>query len=315
MKLEENSSALNKYDAILLITEKNLPVLKTSMPYIRKNLGAQSIYAVASKRIKDDVEALGIDFLDEDNLIEGLTFSRIKELIAVRGLDTSRTGWYYQQFLKYGFAYKSNFEYYLTWDADTIPLNEIRYFHNELPSFVEKKELHWGYFDTIDRLFNGEIRRYDPAISFVAENMMFNANVVKEIIAVIESNKKIQGQNFYEKIINTVKPEYFQSGFSEFETYGNYVKIKYPGMYGSLRLRTLRNGSFFVGREPSVDQIEWAKRDFDIMSIEGRELFIAKVTRHKWFRKIVHLKTISKVILKARSIRRTILGLEKLDYD
>ena len=125
----------------------------------------------------------------------------------------------------------------------------------------------------------------------------------------------LSGNKYYEKIINAINPEDFESGFSEFETYGNYVKLKYPGLYGSLKLRTLRNGSFFVGASPSVDQIKWAKKDFDIMSIEGKELFISKMSQKAWFRKSIRLKTISKPVLKMRSIRRSILGFERLDYD
>lgn len=313
--LNNQSGSNIKYDAILLVTDKSLPVLEISLPYIKKNLGVQKIYAIAPSRIQDKLKTMSVGYIDEDSLIPGLTFRRIKQLIENRGLDTNRTGWYYQQFLKYGFSYVTKNEYYLTWDADTIPLNSITYFNDGKPSFVEKKEMHQGYFNTLNTLFRGEIYRYDSSVSFVAENMLFNTTIVREVIERIESNDSLDGNTFYEKIINAVEPEDFQSGFSEFETYGNYVKIKHPDLYGSLNLRTLRNGSFFVGIEPTQDQVEWAQRDFDIMSIEGRETFVAKLSTHKWFRKVFRLKTISKLVLKMRSMRRTILGLEKLDYD
>ena len=313
--LNNQPGNVNKYDAILLVTEKNLPVLEISFPYIRDNLGAQNIYAIAPSRIKDKLIFMGVSYIDEDCLIPDLTFSRIKQLIENRGLDTRRTGWYYQQFLKYGFSYVTENEYYLTWDADTIPLNKISYFINGKPSFVEKKEMHQGYFNTLNTLFDGNIYRYNPNISYVAENLLFNTSIVKEIIEIIESNDKIAGNTFYEKIINAVAPQDFQSGFSEFETYGNYVRIKHPSLYGSLNLRTLRNGSFFVGIEPTQDQVEWAQRDFDIMSIEGRQTVVVKLSSHKWFREVFRLKTVSKFVLKMRSIRRSLLGLEKLDYD
>ena len=313
--MESNNEDLEKYEVILLVTEKNLPVLRISVHYIQLNLGAQRIYAIASSKIKHELESIGVLFIDEDTLMDGLTFSRVKELIKKSGLDVRRTVWYYQQFLKYAFSYKSNYTYYLTWDADTIPLNRIYYFKSGKPSFIEKKEFHKGYFDTLNNLFNGKIYRYSQDISFIAENMMFNSKIVKEIIDTIEKNNSLKGKNFFERIINAVNPEYFSSGFSEFETYGNYVKIKYPELYGSLNLRTLRNGSFFVGLEPLQSQVEWAKRDFDIMSIEGRELFIAKWSKNKWFQKCFRLRTISKLVLKGRSIRRSLLGLEKLDYD
>jgi hypothetical protein len=203
----------------------------------------------------------------------------------------------------------------LTWDADTIPLKKINYFPNNKPSFIEKKEYHKAYFNTLEKLFSGSVYRVDEKTSYIAENMMLNRNVIKEIITIIENNDKIKGNFFYDKIIETINSEDFESGFSEFETYGNYIRLFHPDMYSSIKLKTLRNASFFIGEVPEREQLEWAKLDYDIVSIEGQQFFIANLSKKKFFRSCFKLRYIAKTVLRLRSIRRNILGKEKLDYD
>jgi len=303
----------NKYDVILLITPKNLSILKVSIPYIKANIGAEDIYGIASRTIKEDVLKLGIKFLDEDNIIEGLTLESLKKEINFRGLNEGRAGWYFQQFIKYAYSNYSKYDYYLAWDSDTIPLKKISYFLNNSPSLIEKKECHSAYFRTIQVLFNGEVYRTNPTVSYVAENMMFNKRIVQEIMRKITVNSG--SGTFYEGILNAISRDDFESGFSEFETYGNYVDIFYPAIYRKMKLSTLRNGSFFLGRSPEKEQLEWARRDYDIVSIEGRQLFIAGLSKYELFRRLFRLKDIAGIVLRIRSFRRKILRKEKLDYE
>ena len=150
-----------------------------------------------------------------------------------------RTGWYFQQFLKLGFALSEYAkEYYLTWDADTIPLRHIDMFDAEgKPYFAMKTEYHKPYFDTMKRLLG--INKIVP-FSFIAEHMMFKVSLVKELISIID-NTQIEDSTWFEKVINATDFEAAKCSemFSEFETYGTYCMNCYPDAYSYHKLNTL----------------------------------------------------------------------------
>ena len=63
--------------------------------------------------------------------------------------------------------------------------------------------------------------------SYIAEHMMFNKNVMTEMLGDIEKSP-IYGDSWYEKIINATDSTNVNS-FSEFETYGNFCLNHYLG--------------------------------------------------------------------------------------
>lgn len=275
-----------KYDAILMVVPEKIELLKTTYAYLLKNLGAERIILVANKECKQQIdEVFGnvsqISFMDEDEVLDGLTFNSIREHLERICGDGHRTGWYFQQFLKMAYAYKCKNEYYLLFDSDTVALNEIPYFGDDgKPQFITKREYYQFYFDTMDKLFGGKVGRVDPNVSYIAENMMINKKVMIEIMESIEANSLIPGDVFYKKILNAINPDIVKNtGFSEFETYGNYVKTLYPDMYNNIKLRTQRLGTFLFGKQPSTAQLEWAAKDYDIMSFESHgKTWLAKKT-------------------------------------
>jgi len=65
---------------------------------------------------------LRIELIDEDSLAEGLKRDYVSALLVARGANPERSGWYFQQFLKLCYSLDpSASDYYLVWDADTIP--------------------------------------------------------------------------------------------------------------------------------------------------------------------------------------------------
>ena len=59
----------------------------------------------------------------------------------------------------------------------------------------------------------------------------------------ISHNKKLIGNTWYEKIINCIDPKYlYHTGFSEFETYGSFVKVHYKQVYSKRLWKSLRQG-------------------------------------------------------------------------
>lgn len=261
-----------KYNVVIPLSQSNIPLLKTLSFYIKNNLDVKDIVVISKGDCKDKIKELSPDciFFDEDKIVEGLTFNNITELVHKRNkYSRNRSGWYFQQFLKYSYAYLCKDEYYLIWDADTIPINKIHMVDEESkPYFDVKHEYHKPYFSTIGRLFNNDVKKPLP-FSFISEHMLFKTEYVIEMLNRIEANSNIDGTKYFEKIINAVrKVDISGSGFADYETYGCYVSRYYPGLYKERIVPSLREGMIVFGENPTPEQLEWAAKDYDIVSFE-----------------------------------------------
>lgn len=175
-----------------------------------------------------------------------------------------RFGWYYQQFLKMGFALSRYADKeYLIWDADTILLNKINFFDRGKMIFTPKSEYHKAYFVTINRLLG-----YDKEVqySYIAEHMPVSVPIMQELIAKI-SNSDIPGSSWTEKIL-AATPEDDPNGFSEFETYGTYCYHNYSGCISLRELRTYREGGRHYSRLVPRHILKKLSGKYDTVSIE-----------------------------------------------
>ena len=181
-----------------------------------------------------------INFINEKILLD---VDKIKQLIKDRN-ETAvlRSGWYIQQFLKMIYCNICQDKYYLIWDSDTIPVKKVKMFENNgKPIFDVKTEYYEPYFITMKNIFPelGKKFRY----SFISEHMIINTKLMKNMINRISDNKNLIGNTWYEKIINCIDPKYlYHSGFSEFETYGSFVKVHYKQVYSIRLWKSLRKG-------------------------------------------------------------------------
>lgn len=262
-----------KYDVIIPVAFKDYSFLNKSYHYLCENLGAEKIFILTNGRmahylplvIKKDPLFI---VLDEDKLIDGLTYQNINSIIKAQGRKHTNAGWFFQQFLKMGFAlsdYCKN-DYYLSWDADTIPLRKINFFDNhERPFFTMKTEYHKPYFVAIKRLLG--IEKVNDG-SYIAEHMMFNKKIMCEILVKIQESR-VDGVVWYEKILNAIVPELVSTdSFSEFETYGSFCKLNYPSLYVERQMPTFRRGGLIQGRFVSDDILKKLGEDFAVSSFE-----------------------------------------------
>jgi hypothetical protein len=207
--------------------------------------------------------------IDENALFKGMTMDSLRSLFSSMGRDTMRTGWYFQQFIKMAFALSKycNTDYYLSWDSDTIPLKKLDFFDQDgNPYFTMKLEHHEPYFSAIERLLG--ITNFNKR-SYIAENMLFNKNVMKDLITQICSNNRYDGKDWYVKILQALDPESISPmGFSEFETYGTFCFNRYPVLYKERTLPSFRCGSLIQGRFVSDKILEKLSFDQDIASFE-----------------------------------------------
>ena len=227
-----------------------------------------------------------------------------------------RAGWYLQQLLKLSWAYKTEDPYYIVIDADTIPLNHLDFVTEDGRFlFTRKIEYNKPYFDTIETLFDGNLKRIVD-FSFIAEHMVFSTNHVKHMLSMIEENNKIKGKKFWEKILYSINPKDIEkSGFSEFETYGNFMFKYYPELVEPRKIRTEREAVYLIGSSPSKKILDWASRDYDVISIESldyKKTLITSLSSMSLIRRLLHLRTIAKWRRKIRSIYRKLL--RKADF-
>lgn len=259
-------SLVMNYDVIICVGWNDLTIVKKTVEYVRKNLEGKNIYLIVNSFFfscfpSSFLEKYNVILLDEDQLIQDFSYRQNREFIEKNRHGFS-PGWYFQQFLKMAFS-KSIYagDYYLIWDADTLPLSKIKFEENGKLLFTAKKEYHEEYFITMDKLLGlKKIKDY----SFIAEHMLIKTDIMKEIISKI-SGEASEPWPF--TVLKTVRPK-AKGGFSEFETYGTYVSHYYPELYSSRTLNTWRNAGYVFGRNISDKDIEALSVDLDIISLE-----------------------------------------------
>lgn len=254
-----------KFDVIIPVSLSHRDRALFLLPYIRKFLNPKKIILITDLSIFMK-ENIGVIYLDENEIFPEMNIEIIKKYVGEK-----RAGWYFQQFLKMSYAYICKDEYYLVWDADTIPLKKMYFedFTDQKKIFTIKEEYHKPYFSTLRKLFNNEIER-SGNFSFIAEHMLINKKIMLELINKIENNNEIQGGRFFEKILYAInKEDLIGSGFSEYETYGNYVMKMYPQLYKIRTLKTLREGAHYLGLKPSHKMLEWIAKEYDTVSLEN----------------------------------------------
>ncbi len=273
------------FDLVIPVSEKDIDILLTNLFYIQKYIKCDKVIIISSKCVCDRFRAYPVRFMEEDELDEDMSYKVIYDDLVLRGGET-RAGWYFQQFLKMAYAQWSKNEYYLIWDADTIPIKEIRFFDDGMrPIFSVKDEYNKAYFDTINVLLG---LKKSIKESFIAEHMMFRKDYMLQLIDDISSSSP--DQPWFKTILSSVRDEQIRyAGFSEFETYGTYVIDRYPGMYSFRRIKAFRNGRIYFKHTPSTDVLQWIAKKYETISFEKsqKNQMDLDIYRIRWFRKIV----------------------------
>lgn len=227
-----------------------------------------------------------VEFVDEETLYPGMTKQRVRELVVAGGGHFTRSNWYFQQFLKMAYALRCREDSYLIWDADTIPVRKINFFQDGKPQFSYCDDYFPDYYNTIEKLFDGRIKRASEKC-FIVEHMVIIKSYMQELLQVICDNNKLEGEHFYEKILHAVDRNAMKdSGFSEFETYATYMLTEHSDVYGIRRLKACRYGLVLMGNEMDADKEAWLSKDLDTISFE--HFCRPSIFRKKWLNKEVY---------------------------
>ena len=247
-------------ELILQTIERDVPVLAIGLPYMMRFIRPSRITFIASARCLAKIQASGLvspgsRLLDEDDVVPGLSLGLVQDLLERRGADRGRAGWYLKQILNLAYATREDAgPHYLTWDSDSIPLRPIEFFDGRgRILYARKSERHRAYFDTLQRLLGiGRLARF----SFIAEHMMFDRAVSRDLLAAIMKGEPFGGAALAARIIGAVADEHLsRSGFAEYETYGTWALATRPETISIRKMRSSRRGTAFFGRSPGVAEL------------------------------------------------------------
>lgn len=312
---------MKEFDIYIISSKSDWNTAKKTIPLIKKNIYCRNIFIVSSAEIKSEVESSGCcGFVNEDEVFEGLSYGSVKKYLKDNGFMEENAGWYLQQFLKLSISTICQDEYYLVWDADTIPMRKIDFFDKDgKPYFNLKREYFYSYFRTITNLFG--INKVTKE-SYISEHMLFNKRILEEMLQKITDDRIFAGSNFWEKILSAsqmILPDFIkkdQRYFSEFETYGTYIDNFYPEFYSKRKLVTLRYGVDFFGAEPSSEILEWISKDFDTVSFEKwgvpQTEFIDRTLDKKYRQKYSAAKYVRNVVSEKK--RKAYFAVIKRDF-
>lgn len=248
---------------------RDLPVYRNTFRSLRRHLPEAEIHVITRREDFNLFRAAcGSDLVlwDEDQIVENMTLSQLMQY--PKPFLKKRSGWYFQQFLKFSFVNVANDhdEHYLIWDADTVLLRPLNFFDAAgRPFYTAAKEHHLPYFTTFESLFGKSAQR---EFSFISQHQIIHKATLRKMLAEIETRNP-DSKNWAWAIIDNIKGEGI-SLFSEYETYGHYLKLNSENAYAVRHLKWTRHGEKWAGYPPSPKRLEEMSRNFDYAAFEFR---------------------------------------------
>lgn len=271
------SSHHQPLDIVMACRAADLRIAQLTVKYLRRFLQVGIIYLfTARSNLNRFRRVLGpeVNLIDEDTALPDMTLQKLKEL-SLPGFPGA-AGWYFQQLLKFSFCDRGvPGDYYLIWDADTIPLRPVEFFDPRgRMIFTTADENHSPYFDTYRNLLGEEPHR---EFSFISQHMIVQKELLWEMLARIE--RKFPGpESWAWKIMRNLVGD-GTNLFSEYETLGHYVKNHYPERAVYRRLAWLRDGSLRVRGMPSLTDLDRLGREYDFAAFEAAERPLRRTMR------------------------------------
>jgi len=209
-------------DIVIAAVDKDYDVLVHVIDSIRLNIkhpvGDIIVISPNSESIIKLCEEKKCTFVDENTVLP-ITKKDID--YSANGVD--RSGWLFQQFLKWsGDKYAKN-EYFLIADADTIFCRPQVFINkNKVLLPVNNQLCHIPYFDAYKKLIGNKIK---PLINFTSHHSLFQKSKLRSVKQKIEKQCKNQ---WHDAIINNIDKREGSSISVDYETYGQFVYSNYP---------------------------------------------------------------------------------------
>jgi hypothetical protein len=246
----------------------DLPVFEIAADKIEAHLPCGQLYVIAPAPDCPQMRRkLGkrAEIIPEDEFLPGMNIGQVRQI--TRFGFPKNAGWYFQQFLKLQFAFlKPEDDFYLIWDADTIPLRPMRFFDGAGRMLLTKAtEHHLPYFETYRRILGEEPNR---EFSFISQHMLVQKSIAREMLAKIEQLATGK-ESWAWRIVHSLPEIDDLHLFSEFETCGHYLKNHHPERAIFVERPWWRFGSDLTkGGIPKEQHLEKLARDYEFVSFE-----------------------------------------------
>jgi hypothetical protein len=252
------------FDTVICVGPKHLAISLISIRSIHSFAAPRKIFVVTAGEhfpfFRASVDAsVPLHLVDEDEVIEGASLGTIRDALSSRNGTGARAGWYFQQFLKMAMCARPDMaEYCLIWDSDTVALRPLSFFDEKGRVLVNPKtEHHRPYFETIRKLLGIE-RQVN--FSFITEHLMVSPAHMRELIAELSGDSSQPGAWVWHILDAIPDRDLGGSAFSEYETYGNFMAMRYPGIICSRKLKTTRSAGLRFGDAAmeNIHYLMWA---------------------------------------------------------
>lgn len=262
-----------QFDAVVCVGPHKVQTARLALRSLRLFACPRRIYVLVSRRFFAALSPLtaedpSVILLDEDTFMEETSLSDLNAYFTKRVNNTRGSGWYLQQFLKMAACRMPDVApYYLIWDSDTIMLQAVEFFDTQGRVLVNpKEEHHRPYFELTKKLLG-----FDRSVSFsfISEHFMVNAGHMRELLQLIETQAS-EAKNWVYAILDQITSGNLKnSGFSEFETYGNFLQVHHPESYCCRPLNSSREGATLFGMSPNkCDLYYLLKQGYCFVSFE-----------------------------------------------
>lgn len=246
---------------------RDLPVYRVTFASLRQHIPNAELHLITRR---DDFarfrQACGSDLVlwDEAEMVPAMTLEELRKMQFP--FFPAGAGWYFQQFLKYAFVNVSNSEqHYLVWDADTVLLRSLKFFTADgLPIYTKATEHHFPYFETFKELFGAEANR---EFSFISQHQIIDKQVLRQMLDEI-SDRNPGSKSWAWAIMENLKGD-GSNLFSEYETYGHYLKLRFPGSFVAQNVPWTRHGEKWAGYPPKGAKLAVMREEFAFAAFEA----------------------------------------------
>jgi hypothetical protein len=227
--------------------------------------------------VRASLNGSGVRVVDEESVIPGVSCSVVCEHMPahVPGWPArSLAGWYYQQFLKMGFArFPFDDNYYLIWDADTLLARPVSFYQHGRVLLTRSTEYHLDYFHTLKELLP---RVPLQPCSHISQHMLVTAADMSELLEELSCH----GLPWWKRILMCLRGTSPQQ-FSEYETYAAYCLWRWPHRYRSISRRWLRGGTSYFGTDMRTADLSRLAGVYDYVSFEDWDVGLRRRIRSR----------------------------------
>ncbi|MBT2770878.1 hypothetical protein J7J47_01355 [Halomonas sp. ISL-60] len=239
--LQINSAPM--IDVLIPAIEKDLNTLPLVIDnirrYVQHPIGRIYIVSPASNKIRKLCSSKKCIFVNERTVLP-IT----KNDIHYHSSRWNRSGWLYQQLLKMNGDHIVKAKHFLVMDADTVLIKPHSFTVESKTVFYCRDWSQPEYFNTYRKLLGMKAPR--PR-SFVTHYMLFEKPKLSALKKKIEDIHQLP---WYKAVISNINKKQ-QFGFSEYETYANFMYTKSPG---SMILKSSMNKSLNINASSLKEQ-------------------------------------------------------------